>query len=377
MNISIKDFEKYKSVIIAVLSVLVIILIAPILIRMYHGATSKDYEPWDPDNINVIKDQIKKLNSEAEQIEIELGFLPNYELDISQSWKNINSVQLDSPYVSTLVNIQPNSAIVNIELYVDIDFNSPAANAKISRTLLTQILNKRAAYSKEYTSLVNGLGYNIINPYYEGSGTLRISDFYVAKSIEIPGVAVDSGRFSRQEILPLMKDASSKFGKSKIFLLETIGALDTILKKRISLLEQRKAQLKPEQDKLKEEFNKKNFNINQYAVVIGIPFFIIAALLMYWYGLRSNKNSNSGTDKQEVDPKDKLAFALNTITVLLLILSLLILGLAKVIAENTLAALLGTIGGYVLNNAKTKEGGATNGAPKPAPPAGPAQPVAS
>lgn len=369
MSISAKDFEKYKSVIIAVLSVLVIILITPIFIKMYHGATSKDYEPWDPDNINVIKDQIKKLNSEAEQIEVELGFLPNYELDISQSWKNINNAQLDSPYVTTLVNIQPNSAISNIELYMDVDFNSPTVNTKISRTLSAQILNKRTAYSKEYMSLVTSLGYNFIYPYYENTVTLlRITDFYAIRSISIPGTAADSGRFTRQEVLPLMKDADAKFKKSKVSLLETLGSLDTILKKRISTLEQRKAQLKPEQDKLKEEFNKKNFNINQYAVVIGIPFFIIAALLMYWYGLRSNKNSVSGTDEQKIDPKDKLAFALNTITVLLLILSLLILGLAKVIAENTLAALLGTIGGYVLNNAKTKESGAGNGTPKAATP---------
>lgn len=353
----LNNITKGQLVVIGFLFIITSVLLVPRIPEWYHAATSTDYEPWDPDNINVIKDQIKKLNVESDQINFQLEILPAYEQEIALNRKAFDQAILDSPYVNTLLQIQPYKVISNIETYYDINSdNQFSLNKQISKTFTAQIDSKRALYIQEFNSLANAFGYNTAYNYNQGyTGLVRINDFY---PIRQPYYYSDSSKIEKKTILDAGLSralANEKFARLKANNVPILVALDTLLKERIAVLKKRKGSLTTEQDKLKDDFNKKNFNINQYAVVIGIPFFIIAALLMYWYGLRSNKNLNSTAGELMMDPKDKLSFALNTITVLILILSLLILGLAKVIAENTLAALLGTIGGYVLNNSKNKD----------------------
>ncbi|QHS56895.1 hypothetical protein GWR56_15575 [Mucilaginibacter sp. 14171R-50] len=361
----LKDFfnslSKLQTIVIAVLTLLIFVSFVPqipAITRWFNSSTSEEYEPWNPENINVIKNNIDRLNNEAEDINFQLDVLPSFEKDIALNIKILNDTKLDTPYNTVAAKLQPNKIINPIETYYE---NSPD-NAgsyvkKLNKSFSLQIDNKKQQYVREYINMIDALGFST-DYFYNRNDTYIFSpvNFYPKKSAFAPTMPVNKTDLTKglTGVFPAMKDVNPLFLNSKSELKNILTALDTLLLKRITTLEARKKELPANQEKLKDDFNKKNFNINQYAVVIGIPFFIIAALLMYWYGLRSNKESN-GVPGNVMNPKDKLAFALNTITVLILILSLLILGLAKVISENALAALLGTIGGYVLNNAKTKD----------------------
>ncbi|MBB5394725.1 hypothetical protein [Mucilaginibacter sp. AK015] len=360
----LKDFfnslSKLQTIVIAVLTLLIFVSFVPqipAITRWFNSSTSEEYEPWNPENINVIKNNIDRLNNEAEDINFQLDILPSFEKDIVLNIKILNDTKLDTPYRTVAAKLQPNKIINAIETYYENNpDNTGSYVKKLNKSFSLQIDNKRQQYIQEYINMIDALGFST-DYFYNRNNTYILSpaNFYpktgFAATLQVNRTD-SANRFTH--VFPSMKDATASFLNSKSELKNILTALDTLLLKRITTLEARKKELPANQEKLKDDFNKKNFNINQYAVVIGIPFFIIAALLMYWYGLRSNKESN-GVPGNVMNPKDKLAFALNTITVLILILSLLILGLAKVISENALAALLGTIGGYVLNNAKTKD----------------------
>ena len=354
------SLNKLQTIVIVALVIITVLSLIPqitVVPRWFHSATSEEYEPWNPENINVIKNNIERLNIEAEDIKFQLDVLPAFEQDISLNRKALDKMVLDSPYNNVVAQMQPNKMIGSIESYYEVNAErSGATDKKINKSLSSQIDNKRQQYTQDYLNMIKDIGFDTRFFYnYDKNYTYAYPpSYFIAASGRAPITQGDTIQRFLNTFLP--KDKATKiFSSYKPSLQNTLKALDSLLLKRIGILEARKEKLTPDQEKLKDEFNKKNFNINQYAVVIGIPFFIVAALLMYWYGLRSNKESNAVAGNV-MNPKDKLAFALNTITVLILILSLLILGLAKVISENALAALLGTIGGYVLNNAKTKDG---------------------
>jgi hypothetical protein len=363
LKIFFSSLSKSQTIVIVALILIALALLipkVPSIGRWFNSATSEEYEPWNPENINVIKNNIERLNIDAEDIKFQLDVLPAFEQDIALNKKTLDKMTLDSSYNNTVAQMQPNKMIGSIESYYEVNPESSALiDKKLNKSLLSQIDNKRQQYTQDYMNMLAAMGFdtNYLYSYnFNNKNYISIypSSFFIAAIRSTPVKRVDTTqRFI--ETFPPKNQVTSAFTQYKSSLQGTLYALDSLLLKRIALLEARKQTLTPSQEKLKDDFNKKNFNINQYAVVIGIPFFIIAALLMYWYGLRSNKESNAVAGNV-MNPKDKLAFALNTITVLILILSLLILGLAKVISENALAALLGTIGGYVLNNAKTKDG---------------------
>jgi drug/metabolite transporter (DMT)-like permease len=149
------------------------------------------------------------------------------------------------------------------------------------------------------------------------------------------------------------------------------SALTNFIDRRLNYISKRTAELTTELNNAKDSYSKNKLDINKYAVLIGIPLFIVAALLMYVYGIRTSRKLrdelNAQNNFNSGDYKTGLSFTLYTITALILILSLLILGLAKVIGDNTLAALLGTIAGYLLNNA-TDRSAPTNTNLPPNPP---------
>ncbi|MEJ7559164.1 MAG: hypothetical protein WKF66_12715 [Pedobacter sp.] len=328
--------------------------------KWYNSATAVEYEPWNPDNINNIKEKITSTNNEASKLEKDISYLSRFKDKLNVSLRTFDSMNLDSPYAQTLKSFAP-----RLIFSANQDYDESIGDYEVNESIAGKIENAAQAYSTDLSSLCN---------------TLKTKDYTSPF-----GFARNDSLFTK-ETPPKFTIAKEIFTQKKGSMVFTLKELKVSLQLENDTLIARKKNLIRKLDDLRDEFNKKNFNINQYAVVIGIPFFIIAALIMYWYGLKSTRE-NANTLTPAIDPKDKFAFAINTITVLLLILSLLILGLSKVIAENTLAALLGTIGGYVLNN-KNKDslsqspaplapapittlGGVSASSPPPLPPAVP------
>lgn len=302
-----------------------VLLVPAKLSKWYNSSTALEYEPWNPDNINNIKEQIATLNKENIQVDI----------DLKELAKLTENVKSNREYILETVSSNNHNDMYNSLYTPYVPFrdyydeylvpNKPPVSDRISN----KVRNAMSKYA------------NILLRF---ETKLNLKSRYGRYNAYRDSMAQDTSQSAISK-----ETAIAAFDEAKSSSLKIFTSLDTSLNSETKFSEKKKLEMKQRQEKLQDDFNKKNFNINQYAVVIGIPFFIVAALLMYWYGLRSTKEGGSKT-APSIDPKDKFAFAINTITVLLLILSLLILGLSKVIAENTLAALLGTIGGYVLNN---------------------------
>ena len=89
------------------------------------------------------------------------------------------------------------------------------------------------------------------------------------------------------------------------------------------------------------ENKSENTGLHSLAIMLGLPAFCVTILLLFLipYYLERNKT----------DPGQSKQFLLDVATVLLLTLTILILGLAKMITGEVLGTLLGGISGYVLN----------------------------
>lgn len=98
--------------------------------------------------------------------------------------------------------------------------------------------------------------------------------------------------------------------------------------------------------KLSELYSQKsqNTDLHRISILIGLPAFCITILLLflvpYYLERKSASNDSTANNKQ---------YLLDVATVLLLTLTILILGLAKMITGEVLGTLLGGISGYVLN----------------------------
>lgn len=105
--------------------------------------------------------------------------------------------------------------------------------------------------------------------------------------------------------------------------------------------------------KLVDEYTNSRLDINDKAIRYGIVAFCFTALTMYIAGLLArNRLKRLGTSTNPNFSEDLRSSMWNSvylITVLLLIITIFILGLARLLTENSLAALLGSIAGYVLN----------------------------
>ncbi|MBL7922250.1 MAG: hypothetical protein JNJ40_18185 [Bacteroidia bacterium] len=104
-----------------------------------------------------------------------------------------------------------------------------------------------------------------------------------------------------------------------------------------------------------DEYRNSRLDINDKAIKYGIIAFCVTALTMYIAGLvYRSKLRKPGDGKSEAQHQEEFKvsawYSVYMITVLLLIITIFILGLAKLLSENSLAALLGGIAGYVLNN---------------------------
>ena len=136
------------------------------------------------------------------------------------------------------------------------------------------------------------------------------------------------------------------------------GVFDTLANRLIARERELSLSIKNEEAQYKlevEKYSKSRLDINDKAISYGIVAFVIIALVMYIYGIYSRnqmreKAMSLGKTETSDDFKTSMWYSVYVITVLLLIITIFILGLGGILKEESLAALLGGIAGYVLNS---------------------------
>jgi hypothetical protein len=136
---------------------------------------------------------------------------------------------------------------------------------------------------------------------------------------------------------------------------EQLSVFITTLKNRRDTLNKSLVKQWDTYSKKVDDYRSSRLDINDKAIKYGIVAFCVTALTMYIAGLvYRNKLRRSDTPDGESRYREEFRvsawYSVYMITVLLLIITIFILGLAKLLTENSLAALLGGIAGYVLNN---------------------------
>src|ERR1022692_502103 len=308
-----KNLTKTQTVILVLLIVLIAILLIP-QIQILFNRGAAEYEPWDPDNINVMKNNIDQLNNEANQIKQRKSILTPAISSLDADYSTLKSISLDSnEYANTLNQISLLTIFGNDMLLTNDYDPGDGSNMYKSNKIQTDDIYKTISSSRNnylgvYNSLLTSLHYQPISSYYQNFVRLQF-EFKKPDS-----TSKDTTRKYIQLQPPVYKEANSKFETSKTALIQIVKSLDSNLTTKTISDQKRSLELTLQLEKVKDEFNKKNFNINQYAVIIGIPFFIIAALLMYWYGLKSsNRNApNTVGGNSSEDFKIGLSFTLNT-----------------------------------------------------------------
>lgn len=185
----------------------------------------------------------------------------------------------------------------------------------------------------------------------------KVSSFYGASLYQDYYLVSRYDRYSAKEI-----DVDNKVSIQ----VQPLQQLPTLAKSEIeklnNQLSERKTQIIAEMNLLKdsygqaiEKYSKSRFDMSGKAISYGISAFVLIAIVLYVSGLVfRNKMRKDAIEKNDTNLQSDLRvsmwYSVYMITVLLLIITIFILGLARLIQENTLAALLGGIAGYVLNN---------------------------
>jgi hypothetical protein len=96
-------------------------------------------------------------------------------------------------------------------------------------------------------------------------------------------------------------------------------------------------------------YKSQNTDLHRISILVGLPAFCITILFLFLvpYFLEKKSTSNDSTENNK-------QYLLDVATVLLLTLTILILGLAKMITGEVLGTLLGGISGYVLNRTSNR-----------------------
>lgn len=94
--------------------------------------------------------------------------------------------------------------------------------------------------------------------------------------------------------------------------------------------------------------------INKLAIQLGLPLFCMTVVLLFIGPYLSKKINKNATEEENRDSNEHISkVMLEVITVLLITMTILILGLAKILEPNVLGTLLGAIAGYILNRNRT------------------------
>jgi hypothetical protein len=238
------------------------------------------------------------------------------------------------------------------------DFNFEAAdNCNQDETLVSYNLthlfiykyysNMRQVYYQSLMSALGSLGLPISYAFtsYRNYGTgdgggdgIPLTSNSTAKKITID---TSTNYFNR------FQDIS---GRAK----SSLESMKTKLAQRFIAIDSLMGKSKADYNKKIEEYTTSRLDIKDRAIRWGIIAFCLTALTLYITGILARGKlrllGNDPNPNFSTDFKESMWNSVYLITVLLLIITIFILGLASFLGENSLAALLGSIAGYVLNN---------------------------
>lgn len=281
-----------------------------------------------------IKELIKQKQKEIEYLEtLDMDYIGNTDtlrqkqISIDQEWKTIKEALLtNSPNYKNLIE-RGNALLqrfypINTRPYYG-DNTQPLIISKITQAFTQQIQSIRDQLN---------IGYF----------TYKSPDYIYTKA-DVENLLLSSNTIS---------DSTYKKFLTLYFKLNETQKL--LIKQKI---EERKLFINKAYNKI-EELNKvseeKDISINQNAISIGLPWFCITVIILFGFTFFYKKIfSTINTQSTNTDDENSMAkVLLEVITVLLITLTVLILGLARIITENVLGTLLGGIAGYILNRNK-------------------------
>ena len=274
------------------------------------------------------------LNSVQRQIDD----LANFNVDLDAKWKEIDALSKRNAGGKNNTSIVQNvNDIVQAFYVVQPTYffpdNSPLSmfkdkwNENIKREIDKDIKN---------TSLVNiarTLSNNLLLPNANNSNDTRVQ--------QILGLKNDLTKASHEayakSMTALLSDERNEANREKENANKGIAQIDKLYNDLV---------------KAKED---KDISINHEAIMWGLPLFCFTIIVLFYgaffYRRISLKQGNAAPDTdQSQDQITKVL--LEIITVLLLTMTVLILGLSRILSENVLGTLLGGIAGYILNRNK-------------------------
>jgi len=284
---------------------------------------------WDDNNAESIRENVERLSIEWNKLEKEKDIVSRYKKYL------VTRMLANRMFLATANNSNLKTSLICYSF-------QPFTNANFYSILTTEEGNeynenkKRfeimdewdknlQAYATYYYSIVNGyVDFNKSDP--NNSNNTDTITYITNNSIDLKNITQD-------------KQITST-------LVRQLDTLNTYLRADTAIIGDRlkaidiacNANVKKSED-YKLRYNTASLNINKDAIWVGLPLFILATIALYYIGNRKKGDENGGNSVQ-------------TITILLFILSSIILGLANVLKDGTLSTLFGALIGYVLGDKK-------------------------
>jgi hypothetical protein len=295
-------------------------------------------EEYDlPNDPELLKDEVKKLNLEIEKDTRNLEEITDQRNSHKRLYECVNKINENKISDSiTSFNFGQNNARSKIKVMyrssgincgdkIDESFG-PTEKGEIF-SLKTDIFTQVFEKTQEFFPISE-----IGAPYYVSSAGVDKEKPFDSNDIE---------------------QIKSEFLKEKILQYkEKIVEIAKIWETKLGEFEtKQKTSLEASQTKLKKvnlALDKGKRDINQDAIRLGLPLFCLTVLLLYFIPFFANRFLKGTTDFSILDIF-KSGLLSEIITVLLLTMTILILGLANVMQGEILGTLLGGISAYVLN----------------------------
>lgn len=330
-----------------------------------HGAELPDptFEMIDPENPTTTVDNIFRLKKDFEKNKTEKCIIAQLKVNIEDKISSIGKPR-ELPVRSLtefITAMEPYAAPEVFDFDWDGNFEACGKLSNDSYSLIQKGMYTASIYRSASSSY-----HNLIGNLLQASGIdPRYTRFIYNRNLGI----IDADYFDTYLIKKPAEDSSAKLDANTLEqckhivtnapeLVKTrLSILNGLLVKReVALDSVMKLQFKKYNEQT-EKYSKSRLDINDKAIKYGIFAFCFTALIMYLAALFAKANARQTQDGKDnfshsvqEDTKLSMWYSVYMITVLLLIITIFILGLARLLTENSLAALLGGIAGYVLNN---------------------------
>lgn len=236
-------------------------------------------------------------------------------------------LSLDIKYLERLaVIVKDNSTILNNYKPVKIDTKEALIDAN-TKLKLKYIDRNEFANVSDFD--VKDIANEVLKTSYIGLGTLDLDDFASGVKINYNEVS-ESLKNSIESMKLSFSNAGSRIENTKQLISKKIEEIDG----KLSGLYNHKSQ---------------STDLHRISIIIGLPAFCLTILLLFlipYYLERKSTTDNPAANNKQ--------YLLDIATVLLLTLTILILGLAKMITSEVLGTLLGGISAYVLNRTTSR-----------------------